>query len=134
MKFAFFIFKTRKKLSFTLLLLWTIIIFIGCFIPSSGVPKVQIPFVDKYIHFIFFGGFGFLCMCMFRQATRLNGLYIFILTLLFGVGIELIQGSGLVYGRSFELNDIFADALGGLAGVVVFLLLDRKYQVEGSRF
>jgi VanZ family protein len=45
------------------------------------------------------------------------------LSVLLGYGVELIQGSNLVRGRSYETNDVIADAIGGALGCIMYSLL-----------
>jgi VanZ family protein len=125
MKSIFLFFYQHKRRVLVCSILWTIMILIACLIPGDEVPDVHIPLIDKWVHFIIFGGFAFLWLCRFKQATIKTGLSIFVLTLLLGYVVELLQGSGITTGRSYDLYDVLADGIGGLLGTVLFFALRR---------
>jgi VanZ family protein len=106
-----------------LAVLWTLLIFIGCFTPSKEIPRVDIPLIDKWTHLVMFGGFTFLWLCArpVRTASRLFSL--FIVSVALGCFIELMQGLLTALGRSMELLDAVADSLGGALGIGIFCLL-----------
>lgn len=101
---------------------WTLLIFILCFLPGNELPKVDIPFIDKWTHVILFAVFSFLWLC---AKPTLN---IGALTLLLGISIflgwlvEYIQGH-YVPGRHQDNMDTLADAIGGLLGIIFFSLM-----------
>lgn len=111
-------------------IIWTALIFFVCFIPGNEVPNVKIPLIDKQVHFVIFAVFAFLWLATFRSVN--SGQYIFVFALSFatGVFVELIQGSGITYGRSFEINDIIADSIGGLIGILIFYFCYKNWQID----
>jgi len=125
MKTLFNLLREKKKLTLILFLIWISIIFIGCFLPSDDIPSVNIPLIDKWVHFVFFAGYSFLALCLFKHPNLPQKTLIFTSSVLLGWGVELIQGSGLVRGRSYEPNDILADGIGGLIGVVLFWIMGK---------
>jgi len=104
-------------------MLWTLLIFIGCFTPGHDLPKVAVPLIDKWTHLVLFGGFTFLWLCArpVRNAKWLAGLFITALAL--GIFIEVMQGALTFLGRSMELMDAVADGAGGLLGIALFCAL-----------
>lgn len=106
-----------------LAMLWTLLIFIGCFTPGQDIPKVDVPLIDKWTHFVLFGGFTFLWLCArpVRNARWLVTL--FFIAALLGSFIEIMQGVLSFLGRSMELMDGVADALGGALGIGLFCLI-----------
>lgn len=101
---------------------WTLLIFVGCLMPARDIPHVDVPLIDKWTHFVMFGLFSFLWLCA-RPAYTLRSLLILLLTTIFiGCGIEYLQGMLTFLGRSMELMDAVADAIGGLLGIAVFRL------------
>jgi len=111
-----------KRQARFLALLWTLLIFIGCLAPSKDIPKVDVPLIDKWVHFVLFGGFTFLWLCS-RPITNLRSrLILFFITVAFGSFIELMQGLLTFLGRSMELMDAIADSIGGILGIGVFCL------------
>lgn len=102
--------------------LWTALIFVACFIPGSSVPKVNLPLIDKWVHFIIFGGFSFLWYFVLKSPTWIKSISISLLALLVGYAVELIQGSGWVINRGYELNDVIADGIGGIIGTILYVI------------
>lgn len=133
MKSLFQFLRKNRALTFWLLFVWTLIIFVGCFIPSSELPKVKIVMIDKWVHFVFFAGFSFLLMCYMRKVQTFHFFLAFFLAVLLGYLVELIQDSGLVKGRYFEWEDVLADGIGGFIGVLLFYLLEKKYSLDKVR-
>ena len=114
-----------KKQARFLALLWTLLIFIGCFTPAKDIPKVDVPLIDKWVHFILFGGFTFLWLCA-RPITNLRSLLaLFFIAVSLGSFIELMQGLLTFLGRSMEFMDAVADSIGGLLGIGVFCVCAR---------
>lgn len=111
-----------QKKALLLAILWTLGILVACLIPGNEVPHVSIPLIDKWVHFIIFAGFSFLWLNTFKHATALKGLLIFILSVLLGYAVELLQDSGITKGRSYDVYDVVADGIGGALGVVLFFL------------
>jgi VanZ family protein len=53
---------------------------------------------------------------------------LFLLAVLVGYLVELLQGSGITSGRSYDMWDVLADGVGGALGVILFYLMERKYK------
>ncbi len=104
-------------------ILWTLLIFIGCFTPGQDLPKVDVPLIDKWVHLVLFGGFTFLWLCAYPIRTIPRLLIMFLTAVAIGCFIELMQGLLTFLGRSMELMDAVADAIGGLLGIGLFCLL-----------
>jgi VanZ family protein len=119
-----------RKGALILAIFWTLGIFIACLIPGNEVPNIHIPLIDKWIHFIIFAGFSFLWLKTFKLANAAKGVLIFILSLLLGYTVELLQDSGITTGRSYDVYDIVADGIGGILGVALFFLLRRTKVVN----
>ena len=112
-----------KKQARFLAILWTLLIFVGCFTPGKELPKVDVPFIDKWVHLVLFGGFTLLWLCAnpSRQFRRLAGLFLIAMAL--GAAIELLQGLLSFLGRSMEFMDAVADSVGAILGISLFWLL-----------
>ncbi len=106
----------------SLAILWTLLIFIGCLTPGRELPHVNVPFIDKWLHLVMFGAFSFLWLCARPALTLRWGLSLLIISTVFGCVIEGLQGLFTSLGRSAELMDAIADAVGAVLGIVVFLL------------
>ncbi len=90
-------------------------------------PDVDIPLVDKWVHFLIFGGFSFLWLCMVQKSDIKSYSLIFLISVLFGYGVELLQDSGITRGRSFDAYDVIADGIGGVIGILLFNFLQKAY-------
>lgn len=88
----------------------------GSLMPSSGLPDVAFPGADKLQHGVGYAAMSAYAVMLFatRRArwTAAAGL------LAFGIAIELAQGA-FTADRSPELADVFANAAGILAGLLV---------------
>jgi len=117
----------NKRRTVRIVIIWTVLILAACLIPGNEVPDVKVPLIDKYVHFIIFAGFSFLWLCTVPSAPlRKSGSLAFISSLALGYLVELLQGSGITTGRSYDLYDVVADAIGGLIGIILFYIV-RKF-------
>ena len=107
--------------------LWTLLILIACLTPSAEIPKVDIPLIDKWTHCVLFGIFSLLWLCARPVLTPKWLALLTVISISFGAIIELLQGTLTFLGRSAELMDAIADALGGIIGIAVFALLSRLF-------
>ena len=75
-------------------------------------PKVEIPFIDKFIHLVEYGILGFL----FYRALRVSKLAsrVFFLAIIFSILYALSDEVHQLFvpGRKFDLWDLAADSLG----------------------
>lgn len=118
-----------KKRARNLTIVWTLLIFILCFIPGKEFPDVQIPMADKWVHFVLFAVFSFLWMCARPTRKILPLLVAFAAGALLGWIVEELQGVLVSLGRSKSVQDIYADMLGSAIGVAVFragMFFNRK--------
>ncbi len=111
----------KKRAKFAAIL-WTLLIFIACFIPGNDIPNIKVPFADKWVHFILFGGFTFLWLLVYPTRQLLQLFYWFAIGCLLGWLVEELQGQLKFLGRNKDLMDIFADTIGGLLGVILFYI------------
>ena len=105
--------------------IWALLIFIGCFTPGHELPEVNVPFFDKWTHFVAFGVLTFLWLCSRPDYTPRRLLYLFLQATLMGCLIEIGQGTFASLGRSMELMDAVADAVGAVLGIVIFVAAAR---------
>jgi len=112
-----------KKQARFLAILWTLLILVACFTPGKEIPKVDVPYIDKWTHLVLFGGFTFLWLCT-KPLLQMKWLIsLFLIAVAFGSFIELMQGLLSFLGRSMEFMDAVADSIGGLLGIGLFCLL-----------
>ncbi len=102
---------SRYQLVYAIALFWTITIFIGCSIPSNGLPDITGK--DKLIHVAIFVPFGML----WRMLGR-SWLWVLVVGTLYGILIEIWQGL-MPIGREADVYDAIADTIGTILGIVV---------------
>ena len=110
-------------------IIWTLLIGTSCLIPA-GVFK---PFsfdtffqVDKLIHLIlFFGWVVFWLLAKNTKLDRKDKITYFFIGSAYGVLIEFLQ-STMHLGRSFEVDDIIADSVGALLGVLAINFIIKQ--------
>lgn len=112
-----------KRQARSIAIVWTLLIFVGCLMPVHELPKVDVPLADKWTHFVLFGVFAFLWLCARPDGPFKYSLIILLLSIFLGCLIEYLQGTFTSLGRSPEVMDAVADAVGGLLGIVVFRLV-----------
>jgi VanZ family protein len=110
-------------------LLWALLIFILCAMPSSLVPSGTraIPHADKLVHFGLFFVMGLLSCGETRARTRLGwwsslALSVILCTIYGGL-IEILQEN--YFQRGGEWHDLLADIAGATVGALLLLLLRR---------
>jgi len=106
-------------------ILWTLFIFVGCFYPGKELPKVDVPFFDKWTHFVLFGVFSFLWLWAAIPVSLGKYARVFLIAVLLGITIEGLQALLTFLGRSAELMDAIADVVGAALGIGVFYLSNR---------
>lgn len=105
----------------TLAILWTIGIFVACLWPGKELPQTDVPFADKWTHFVLFGGFALLWLRAYPRGARLPWLFtIAIIATAVGVLVELLQDVLPTLGRTGDVYDAVADAVGGILGCLIF--------------
>jgi len=105
--------------------IWTLLIFVGCLFPSRQLPHVAVPFIDKWTHFVLFGGYTFLWLCAKPAYTNAYIIRLLAVAILMGCAIEVLQGTLTVLGRSMELMDAVADAVGALLGIALYIAIRK---------
>ncbi|MBA3827886.1 MAG: VanZ family protein [Taibaiella sp.] len=109
-----------------LAVLWTVLIFVLCLLPGHDFPEVNVKFIDKWTHLILFGVFTFLWLGASLVRNTRKYILLFVFAVVTGSLIELLQGAFPSLGRSMELGDAIADAIGGLLGLAMFYILSRR--------
>lgn len=121
---------THSSKAVLLATIWTAFILLACFIPGTTLPKVAVPLIDKWVHFIIFAGFTYLWYFRFKKPNLKSSLILIILATGLGYLVEIIQGSDWVSNRSYEVNDVIADSIGGILGVILFIISYKIYKYQ----
>ena len=97
-----------------------------CLIEAPKVPRFQIPFKDKIVHFGFYFGFVYLWVKSFKNTSFTKSLLVLILGILLGIIIEFLQ-ENFTKSRAFDSYDILAKSIGALLSFIfVNTLLKNK--------
>ena len=122
----------RKKIGVLLILsiIWTIVIFVLCTMPPSGIPEVRIPYLDKIAHFGIFFVQSVLLSLLFNFQSRKSYFQIILLSTLlafaYGGLIEILQSE--FFNRTGDFYDLIADILGGFAGAIAYPTILRLFR------
>lgn len=98
----------------------------------KDMPKVDIDHADKIFHFIAYAILSTLWFMVFklykRQTLQLAILKAVIFSIIFGIIIEVMQGTLTTY-RAFDVYDAIANSMGALLiGIIIYI--QQKLQVK----
>ncbi|WP_114749191.1 VanZ family protein [Pleomorphovibrio marinus] len=115
-------------------LFWTAGVLYAILSPGSGIPSLpKFPGYDKVIHFSMFFGLVFLWNRVWNAQPIKSAFWKIILInyLVFGIILAIFTEYMQMYvpDRSFDRWDIFANALGGTIGTVIYVFLYRNKSV-----
>ena len=105
----------QKKIYWLLTLIFLVLILIGTLFPRDIIVTPDLG-SDKNYHFL---GFALLVMPLTFQNLK-NAFWLLPLAVLLGAIIEVLQPH---LGRHGELDDLYADAVGALIGVILVALV-----------
>lgn len=116
------------------LLFWALIvsgvIAYFCLTDSSNIPAINIPSIDKIVHFCFHFGFTISWILFFKKELKGADdarayLVSFMFSVLFGITIEIMQG---VYTttRAADVADVLANTLGGMCAIFVAIIFKKQ--------
>jgi VanZ family protein len=115
-----------KNLFFWIAFSWTLVVAYFCLVPSSDIPSVSIPHLDKLAHSFFHFVFTILWFLFFKKQVKkrnqtklLVGSVIF--SLFFGIVIEVLQVR-LTTTRNGDFFDVLANLSGALSAFVFVLI------------
>ena len=118
---------SRRRLYLALLVAWVVLTF---FLTSIPHPRVHLPFhfADKAAHFWFYGVMGFLC-ALWRRESGVSAKRAVLEGLLFTMAMGAVDEfhQHWIPGRSAELLDWMADAMGGGAGACLSAFLPHLF-------
>lgn len=104
-------------------------------ISLSGSAVSRIPYGDKIVHFVMFGGLAGVALFDLSRpwgsVTRRMMIVAAVAATAVGGLIEIVQGTELI-GRGREFWDLVADAAGAVTGVVVVKILADRYLQSGE--
>jgi len=92
--------------------------------PGNDLPEVDVPNIDKLVHFFMYAGLGYLSSLSFGKCPlrwRQIRFWLFVLIFAYGYLMELLQGYIPALHRSMSYWDAFFNGLGALAGITLRL-------------
>lgn len=117
----------KKKLLFSILLFWVILITILSLVSFRKMPKIGVENSDKYVHFTFYFVLTFLLFLNLILKNSFFKTLFFSITIavIYGIIIEVIQET-VTTSRRAELGDILFNSFGSLvAGLILFFFRKR---------
>jgi VanZ family protein len=124
-----------KNLFFWIAFSWTLVVAYFCLVPSSDIPSISIPHLDKLAHSFFHFVFTILWFLFFKKQVKkrnqtklLVGSVIF--SLFFGIVIEVLQVR-LTTTRNGDFFDVLAN-LSGAVSAFVFVLIAKQIKKNPS--
>jgi len=121
-------FLTQPRTKIWLAVGWFLLTTLLLAMPGNALPKtnlVNIPNVDKLVHVGLFAVLTFVVVNAFTKTTYYKITVVALAAILYGTIMEYVQLHLVAY-RSFEGIDIIADAIGAIAGILVFSLMVKK--------
>ena len=118
-----------KTYFFVITILYSIALTVLCLIELNGVIEVNISFGDKIFHSLSYIVLTVLWYYTlyynFKFNKRTALIYAVVLSVIFGIVIEILQGVVTTY-RSSDINDVFANSFGAILAAVV-IAVKNKY-------
>jgi VanZ family protein len=118
-----------KTYFFVITILYSIALTVLCLIELNGVIEVNISFGDKIFHSLSYIVLTVLWYYTlyynFKFNKRTALIYAVVLSVIFGIVIEILQGVVTTY-RSSDINDVFANGFGSILAALV-IVLKNKY-------
>lgn len=111
-----------KKISTVIATSYLVFMYIMTHLPKSKIPKQLTAAGDKSLHFLAFLALGFFAALAIQMHLRHRGFYAYILpTVVFGSSYAWFdEVTQPLVGRWFDLQDILADGMGLVAGMLIF--------------
>ena len=134
----FFSLNMNRKLNIVLIVLWVSLMLFGIFAPADSLPKdigffSFIPYFDKFVHAIMFGGFAFLLFWLLNGQGLIKRVFLstFLFSASFGILTEVFQLLLTeIIQRKFEWIDFLADNIGiGIALGICYFIVHSKQKL-----
>ena len=105
---------------------WAFFILVLCGLPGSQFEKSKLMHADAVIHLFLYAvlffllSVGFIKQTTFHQLKRSTLRKVFVITVVYGVLVEFLQGTVFIE-RSVEVSDMVFNAMGSFIGMIVFM-------------
>lgn len=127
--------KLIKKLSepktlFAAALVYTLFVTVAFLAPSTDVPKMNIPYLDKTIHVLIHWVLGFIWLWFAFSSDKYHILpktviVVLVICFSYGIAIEVAQHY-FTTSRRFDLLDVLANGFGSLLGLLSFNIVRSR--------
>jgi VanZ family protein len=122
-----------KNLFFWIAFCWTLVVAYFCLVPSSDIPSVSIPNLDKLAHAFFHFVFTILWFLFFKkQVKKKNQIKLLVaavfFSLFFGIGIEVLQNR-FTTTRNGDVFDVIANFSGAVVAFC-FVFFAKKIKKQ----
>ncbi|MEL1239543.1 VanZ family protein [Flavobacterium flavipallidum] len=119
-----------KKITLGAAVFWAAEILYLCLIRISEMPEIKISYIDKYMHAFFYFVFSVLWFYAFRfyfkkQSRSKLLVIVFVMSLIFGIAIELFQTYFTTY-RNGDISDVIANTAGSILAVLCIYFFDKN--------
>ncbi len=109
---------------------WAVFISVVCLMNFNEVPqvnKINIPHLDKMVHFVLYSIFAILCLWSINSNQQFlkKAVGVFLFCVAFGILIECLQDY-FTTTRSAELLDVLANTFGVVSGILLTALFKNK--------
>ena len=109
-------------------IIWTVLITVASLVSSSAIPKVNLLWNDKIVHFLFYFFFVVFWSIALQKNFYLKkySFTVVFFAIVYGIIIEVLQGV-LTTTREPDLYDVFANSLGAIIGYFGFYCVKYKF-------
>lgn len=118
----------RLKGALFIAIAWTVLIASSCLMPASAFKAFTFDSIlqlDKILHFTLYYVFIVL-WSLASKVIKVRQKYVLLIAgIAYGVLIEVLQGA-MSLGRSYELDDIIANTIGCILGVLSISYINHK--------
>jgi len=123
-----------KKFAFIIAILYSLALATVSLVKINNLPNVGVSNADKIFHFLTYSVLAFLWTNTFFFKFKYKKVkaivYASVLSIIFGIIIEVLQGS-ITVSRHTDIYDAIANTLGVLIMVIILLINKKTYIKNG---
>ena len=107
-------------------IVWTVFITVASLVSSSAIPKVNLLWNDKIVHFLFYFFFVVFWSFALHKNFYLKkySFIIVVFAIVYGIIIEVLQGV-LTSSRQADFYDVLANTAGAIVGSVILFVVKK---------
>jgi VanZ family protein len=115
----------HKNIYLSIALIWTCSILLLCLEPATDLPKIEIRYLDKIVHFLFHFVFIILWYFYLNSKTKITNykapVILFFVSMVFGIVIEFSQ-QAFTTSRNGDILDVISNVSGAFIALITLLL------------